>query len=291
MSESWTIKRLLEWTTEHLKKHDRSSPRLDAEILLASALSCQRIELYTNFETEPTEDQKATYRDYVKRRAAGEPVAYLVGFKEFYSLKFAVNSSTLIPRPETELLVVEALDWMKAEPKNPEPFVVCDVGTGSGAIAIAVAKHEPNCCITAVDISKNAIAVAMKNAEKHAVSDRVEFHVSDLLQNVAGPLDLVLSNPPYVSDSEYEHLDLEVKKYEPQTALVAGINGTEIVQRLIPQAFEKLRGGGAIFIEISPMIADRVAALFTDDRWDDVKIIKDLAELKRIVYARKKRSI
>ena len=285
MSESWTIKRLLEWTTEHLKKSGRSSPRLDAEILLSAALSCQRIELYTNFESEPTEEQKTVFRDYVKRRAAGEPVAYLVGFKEFYSLKFAVNRSTLIPRPETELLVVEALDWMKAENK---PVAVCDVGTGSGAIAVVVAKHEPNCRITAVDISEDAIAVAKENAEKHAVSDRVEFRVSDLLQNIAGPLDLVLSNPPYVSDSEYEQLDPELKNYEPRTALVAGINGTEIVERLIPQAYEKLQPCGAIFIEISPMIADKVAALFSDDQWSDVKIIKDLAELKRIVCAQKR---
>jgi len=289
--DSWTVKRLLEWTTDYLKKNGRQSPRLEAEILLAAALSCQRIELYTNFESEPPEDKRAVFRDYVKRRAAGEPVAYLVGHKEFYSLSFQVDRNTLIPRPETEQLVVESLDWIKArQTANPgfEPNI-CDVGTGSGVIAIAIAhslkKANRPGKITAVDLSEKALDIAKKNGEKHNVSDRIQWVVSDLLDNAAGPFDLIVSNPPYVSESEYERLDPEVKDYEPKTALLAGPKGTEIFQRLLPQAHARLNNGGLILCELSPMIAEAVISLYEEPQWKNIRLLKDLAGLHRIVTA------
>ncbi len=287
MSETWTVKRLLEWTTDFLKKQGRESARLDAEILLAAALGCQRIELYTNFETEPPEEKKTLFRDYVKRRAAGEPVAYLVGQKEFYSLAFKVDRSVLIPRPETELLVVEALDWIKKQAGRPESkngsLRICDMGTGSGAIAVAVAKHAANGRITAVDQSRTALALAAENTKKHQLESRIAFLESDLFGQVDEEFDLILSNPPYISRPEYEQLSPEVRDYEPRAALLAGEKGTETIERLLPQAAKRLRPGGAIMIEVSPMIADAVAGLFDGKTWTDVRIVKDLAGLKRIV--------
>ena len=287
MSETWTIKRLLEWTTDYLGKQGRNSARLEAEILLASALACQRIDLYTNFENEPTEEKRTLFRDYVKRRGANEPVAYIVGAREFYSLTFKVNRCVLIPRPETELLVVEALDWLKQNAKNcPQPRI-CDVGTGSGAIAVAIAKHFPNGQITAVDQSPEALALAAENAQKHNVGNRIVFCESNLLDAIDDTLDLIVSNPPYVSQAEYENLDAELKDYEPKLALLGGEKGTELIEKLIPQTQQRLRQDGAIFLEVSPMIADRVAELFDPQNWKNVYIIKDLANLKRIVRAEK----
>jgi release factor glutamine methyltransferase len=147
------VKRLLEWTTEHFKKHDSESPRLDAEILLAQVLGCKRIDLYVSFAKDPGEDERTRFREMVKRRAAGEPVAYLVGYKEFYSLSFEVTCDTLIPRPETEHLVVESLDLL-AKMGQRDDLSVCDIGTGNGAIAVAIAKNAPKCRVTAVDLSQ-----------------------------------------------------------------------------------------------------------------------------------------
>lgn len=290
MSETWTVKRLLEWTTDYLAKNGRSSPRLEAEILLAKSLACQRIELYTNFETEPTEPQRTAFREYVKRRAAGEPVAYLVGHKEFYSLAFQVDRSTLIPRPETEQLVVEAFDELKTR-QAPDPLI-CDVGTGSGAIAIALVvnmkKQKIPGRMIAVDLSGPALKIARKNGETHKVSDRIEWVESDLLEKITEPIDILVSNPPYVSASEYENLDAEVKNYEPQSALLAGEKGTEIIARLISQAADHLAPRGRILIELSPMIAGQTVPLFDTGIWNEIRLLKDFAGLNRIASAVKR---
>lgn len=287
--EQWTIKRLLEWTTDYFKKSGSDSPRLDAEILLAHALNCKRIDLYVDFAKEPTEAERTRFRESVKRRAAGEPVAYLVGHKEFYSLSFEVTRDTLIPRPETEHLVVETLDLLAKLGKQGE-LHVCDVGTGSGAIAVAVAKNAPKCRVSAVDISQAALEVAVRNAKKHDVADRITFVESDLLAEFPEtPLfDLVVSNPPYVSESEYEQLPADIKNYEPKLALVAAEDGTAIIRQLSEQACTRLREGGHFLVELSPMIAVRVAEMLRKQGWRDVRILKDAAGLDRIVAAKAK---
>ncbi len=284
-AETWTVKRLLEWTTDFLKKKGVDSARLEAEILLAAALNIQRIQLYTDFDKEPSEEKRTVFRDFVKRRGTGEPVAYLVGFKEFYSLPFKVDRRVLIPRPETEQLVLETLDYLKTLPPGSQPMV-CDVGTGSGIIGVTVAKHWPKTLgspqVVAVDMSSDALDVAAENAKKLGAA--VQFRQSDLLAAVDGPFDVIVSNPPYISASEFETLPNDVKNFEPKLALLAGPNGTEIVQRLIAEATPKLKKGGRMLLEISPMIADRVAAMFNTD-WTDVAVLIDLAGLKRIVAA------
>jgi release factor glutamine methyltransferase len=313
-SETWTVGRLLQWTADYLKGHGSESPRLDAEVLLAEALGCQRIELYTTFEEVPSDEKRTAFRDFVRRRAEGTPVAYLVGRREFYSLSFRVTADVLIPRPETELLVVAALDLAKGEGvrgqgseapvqgsttndqrgHRPSSVIthpsIADVGTGSGIIAVCLAKDLPGSHVTAIDISPAALAVARENAKHHKVADRIEFVAGDLFASVPADrqFDFVVSNPPYVTSAEMEKLAPDVKKFEPRTALVAGPKGTEVIERLIPQAAERLRPGGRLLMEISLTIHDAVCSLLKNSgRFELETTIKDLARLPRVVQARK----
>jgi release factor glutamine methyltransferase len=289
-SETWTIGRLLAWTTDYLAKNGADCPRLDAELLLARARGCQRIELYTAFEEEVAKDVRGEFRELVKKRAGGTPVAYLLGEKEFYSLSFRVTSDVLIPRPETEHLVVAALDRAKKTERDGHPLRVVDVGTGSGIIAVCLAKHLKLAEILGVDIGSSALEVAMENADIHGVSDRVKFIQSDLLRILpAEPtFDLILSNPPYVSEAEYAQLARDVREHEPYGALVGGPKGTELIAKLIPQSAERLVEGGWLIIEISPMILDDVRTLIeADGRFGEVEVIYDLSRHPRVVAAQR----
>ena len=311
-AETWTVGRLLKWTTDFLRKHESESPRLDAEVLLAHARDCQRIELYTAFEEEPPEEIKTRFRELVKKRSQGEPVAYLVGSKEFFSLNFAVTRDVLIPRPETEHLVVAVIDLAKqihhsrlpAEPSPEqagdavasstaaEPLRIIDLGTGSGCIAITLAKHIPGATITAVDRSPAALEIAQRNAQANGVAERIEFVQSDWFSSFAGATpprtwDIVVSNPPYISQSEYAKLAKGVREFEPVAALVSGPEGTEDIQRLAQQAPQYLKAGGYMLVEMSPMIADKVQAILNTAPWKYEKTIKDLAHHARITVARK----
>ncbi|MGA2621211.1 MAG: peptide chain release factor N(5)-glutamine methyltransferase [Thermoguttaceae bacterium] len=289
-SQPWTVGRLLQWTTDFLKSHGADCPRLDAEVLLAEALGCRRIELYTSFEDVPGDERRAAFRDLVRRRAEGAPVAYLVGRREFYSLEFKVGPGVLIPRPETELLVVALLDLVKGRPAEPPP-AIADVGTGSGVLAICAAKHLPAAKVTAIDSSPAALQIAAANAAGHKVAGQIEFLQGDLLAGIdpRRQFDFILSNPPYVSTAEYERLPRDVKDYEPRAALLAGPRGTEAIQRLVPQAAEHLAPGGHLLVEISPMIHDAaLAILAAEPRLEPAPTIKDLARLPRVVRARRK---
>ena len=311
MADPWTILRLLTWTTQFLKDRAAESPRLDAEILLAEARGCRRIDLYTAFDEVPADPIRTRFRELVRKRAEGMPVAYLVGRREFYSLSFRVTPDVLIPRPETELLVVRLLDLIAERARSPgaddlgevaahaaadspaptTPVHIADVGTGSGIVAICAAKRCPSCRVTAVDISLAALEVARGNAAQHGVAGQIEFLAGDLLAALPNEtkLDLVVSNPPYVSESEWEVLARDVRDFEPRGALVAGPRGTEVIARLVPQAAERLRQGGWLLTEISPMIEADVRRLIEDDtRFELVPTIKDLAGLARVVQARRK---
>jgi release factor glutamine methyltransferase len=293
-SEAWTILRMLQWTTEHLKKHGSTSPRLDAEVLFAHARQCQRIDLYAAFNEEPPEEVKAVFRDLVKRRASGEPVAYLVGKKEFFSLSFIVNQACLIPRNETEHIITECLDRIK---KSQGPLRIADVCTGSGCIAVTIAKEcqrlNVPVSLVATDLSPQALEVATQNIQLHGVQDSVELIQADLLGSIPdGSLDFVLSNPPYISEQEYVKLDMSVRNYEPKVALVAGNFGTQIIERLIGQAALKLKSQGWLIFEHSPMNAPQCADLLAqlptpNGPWDQTRTIKDLAGLSRITVARR----
>jgi release factor glutamine methyltransferase len=291
MSETWTIGRLLQWTTDYLREHGSDSPRLEAEVLLAHARSCKRVELYTSFG-EPADDALRTkFRELVKRRAEGVPFAYLVGHREFFSLDFRVTPDVLIPRPETELVVMTLLDLVKSRAPAAAPPEIADVGTGSGIIAICAARHVPQARVTAVDISPRALAIARENAERHGVAERIQFVESDLFAAVPEQqtFDFVASNPPYVARDEFHSLAPDVRLHEPEIALVAGSSGTEIIERLLPQAHARLRNGGALLLEISPMLQQQVETLIAaDGRWDLRPTVKDLAGRARVVQARRK---
>ncbi len=296
-TQVWTIGRLLEWTTDFLRKNGSESPRLDAEVLLAHARNCPRIQLYTSFSDEPLEAERTAFREMVRRRSEGTPVAYLVGHKEFFSLDFIVTSDCLIPRPETEHLVVAAIDWGKAFLKSrvdqATPLRIADICTGSGCVAISVAHHLANCEMSAVDICAKALAVATTNVAKHGMEGRISLWQGDLmdaLPNDGSNFDMILSNPPYVSEDEWKELAKDVRDHEPRLALLAGPAGMEISERLLQQATTRLNEGGVIMIESSPMLVPKLEQYLQDHRqWSMKPTLKDLQGHARIIIAERVR--
>jgi len=291
-AEPWTIQRLLVWTAGHFGKHGREMPRLAAEVLLSEALGCKRIDLYARFNDVPVEPQLVRYRDWVRRHAAGEPVAYLVGYRDFYSLRFAVNNHVLIPRPETEQLVLEAIGFCeKRLASHPDDKVrVLEIGTGSGCIAVTLAQQVKEIEIVAVDVSPEALVVARQNAETHQVADRIEFLESDLDARIEAnrQFDLIVSNPPYVGRNESGTLDESVRKHEPALALYGGDVGTEITGRIIELSSRRLAPGGVLIFETSPLVAAGCASLVRESgHFGEPGILKDLAKLDRIIRAGK----
>ena len=286
-SDAWTVRRILEWTIPHLKKHGSESARLDAEILLAQVRGCPRIQLYTNYDSPLTDEQRAAMRDLVQRRVAHEPVAYLVGHREFFSLDFRVTRDVLIPRPDTETLVVAAIEWLKG---RDAPRVL-DIGTGSGCIAITLAVNCPAATITAIDVSPAALAIAQDNAEKHKVVGRIRFEAGDLFGPLADAeqFDLIVSNPPYISSTEIETLMPDVRLHEPLTALDGGPDGLKVIRRLVADAPRHLVPGGLLLFEIDSEQADSATQwLAADGRYEDVTLLKDLAKKPRVVRAARK---
>ncbi|HJZ93309.1 MAG TPA: peptide chain release factor N(5)-glutamine methyltransferase [Gemmataceae bacterium] len=281
-TEAWTVRRLLEWTEDFLRKKGVEAPRLEAQILLAHALGCKKIDLYVRHEEEPPEDKRATFRDMIKKRAEGMPVAYLVGYRDFYSLDFAVTPAVLIPRPETETLVMEALRVVKA---IDAPRVL-DVGTGSGCIAVTIARQHKTARVTATDLSADALAVAGTNAQRHGVTDRVTFVQGDLFAPVSqGAFDLVVSNPPYIARAEFAALDAGVRDFEPRSALDGGIDGLDYYRRIANEVPRALRPGGTVLVEIGltqePAVRDLFAA-----QLEPGPTFKDRAGRPRVVSAR-----
>jgi release factor glutamine methyltransferase len=282
----WTVGRLLTWTTDWLAGKGSESPRLDAEVLLAHVRGCPRIALYTAFDDVVDEAGRTRFRGLVKRRGEGEPVAYLVGSREFFSLALAVSPAVLIPRPETEGLVVRAIDLCRLL-ESPR---IADVGTGSGAIAVALAKHLPKAHLVATDISADALAVAQANVTRHAFDSRIELVGCDLLDSpsAAGPFDCIVSNPPYVRADEFAGLPRDVRDHEPKSALVAGPTGVEVVERLVEAAESRLAKGGWLLVEIGPTtVAAAEGIIAGRPGLVPGPTLADMAGLPRIVQARK----
>jgi release factor glutamine methyltransferase len=270
---------------------------MNAELLIMFTLDCDRAYLYAHPERELTPDEMRRYDEAIDRRMTGVPAQYITGHQEFWGLDLIVSPAVLIPRPETEHVVETVLELARLSEGRPEsqqrrtgvsaPQVhIADVGTGSGAIAIALAKEFPSAEIHATDISLAALEVARANAARHELGSRIRFHEADLLEGLLnGQFDFVVSNPPYVGESEEEQVQLEVRKFEPRNAVFAGPTGLEVIERLIPQARAALRPGGWLVLEISGTIAERVQRLLSD--WTDVKITDDLQGIARVARARK----
>lgn len=276
-----TVGEALCWAAMHVRY---LNPRLGAEVLLAHVLNTARERLIAHPEQGLTAEEAGHYRELVERCAAGEPLYYLLGRREFYGLEFAVDARVLIPRPETEHVVEAALDWA-GRTGHAAPRAV-DVGTGSGAIAVTLAVKLPGAWVAATDVSAGALAVARANAVRHGVADRMAFVAADLLAPLAGPFDLIVANLPYVSCDEMGALDADanVVAHEPHVALDGGTDGLALLRRFLTQAPARLRPGGALFMEIGAGQAARVTALAAEAfPAAEVGTIRDYGGHRRVV--------
>jgi release factor glutamine methyltransferase len=270
------------------------SPRLNAELLLMFTLGCDRAYLYAHSERELTTDEQARYDQALGQRSRGVPTQYITGHQEFWGMDFIVTPAVLIPRPETEHVIETVLKLVHSgrsgagrAPSPANPIRIIDVGTGSGCIALALAKELPHAEIHATDISPDALEIAEANAARHQLASRIIFHDTDLLQGLESSFfDFVVSNPPYVGESEADQVQLEVRKFEPRNAIFAGPTGLEVIENLIPAARAALRPGGWLMMEISGTIAEGVKSLL--ESWDCVQIKNDLQGIPRVAIAQKK---
>ena len=289
-TEVWNVKRLLEWTSGFFSRKGLDSPRPSAEMLLGHVLGLERIKLYTNFDRVLLDDELARFRDLVRRAGENEPVQYLVGVAHFYSLELEVDKSVLIPRPDTETLVEAVLRTAKLEGKTSEPLRLLDLCTGSGAIALALAKNLPAATVLASDVSPGAASVAKKNAEKLGLSERVSVAEGDLFDAAEGaaPFDVVTCNPPYIPTKSLASLDANVRDHEPHLALDGGEDGLDLFRRLLAEAPAHLVDGGRLFAEMQfdqgPALRELAEA---SGAWTDVRIERDLAGHDRVIIATK----
>jgi release factor glutamine methyltransferase len=288
-AETWTIARLLEWTTKFLGDKGSESPRLDAQVLLAHALGCRRIDLYTRFDEVAADEPRKAFRELVRRRIEGCPVAYLVGHKEFYSLEFEVGPDVLIPRPDSECVVDECLRLIK-DLGLTEPRVL-DLGTGSGNLAVSVARYCKTAQVDAVDLSSEALAVAGRNAARHDVAGRVRFLPGDLYEPIPAEeiFDFILSNPPYIPRGDVPGLPCGVRDYEPHLALDGGLDGFAVFDRLLADSTAHLKPGGYLIVEIgSPQEQPARARIEAHGGYDLEKTVFDSSGHPRVLKARRR---
>lgn len=299
------LRTALQNAIEHLTACEVGSPQMNAEVLLMFTLGCDRAYFYAHPERELTPDEQARYESVVNERARGVPSQYITGHQEFWGMDFIVNPSVLIPRPETEHIVETVLELARAEESptlsqnarqgwatpSGSTLKIVDVGTGSGAIALALAKSLPHAEVLAVDVSAAALEVARANAVRLELAERVRFAESDVLDGVAcdGSFDFVVSNPPYVALSEADKVQDVVKKFEPKQAVFAGDDGMSVIRRLIPQAHAALREGGWLLMEIGFSMSRAVMALLGEG-WSDVRAVPDLAGIPRVIVGRKSKA-
>jgi release factor glutamine methyltransferase len=295
------LKQALTAAIDRLTANQVPSPRMNAELLLLFTLGCDRAYLYAHPERELTEGEQIRYDAALTERARGVPAQYITGHQEFWGMDLIVTPAVLIPRPETEHVIETVLELAGVEraggqacpersrrecPPHTISLRIADVGTGSGCIALALAKELPQAEIHAGDISTAALEIARANAARHQLDSRIQFHQADLLAGFEdSSLDFVVSNPPYVGESEADQVQLEVRKFEPRNAVFAGPAGLDVIARLIPQAHATLKPGGWLVMEISGTIAKGVCNLLTG--WEKVYITNDLQGIPRVVAARK----
>ncbi len=283
------MKTFLEWSTDRLTQAGIDSPRIEAEVLLAGALGFCREEIYRRPERILNEDEKSISRDFVDRRAHREPVAHILGYREFWSLDFKITSDVLIPRPETETLI-ETLLKLQAEVSPGQARRLLDIGTGSGIIAVVAVREIANCLVTATDLSPDALVVARANADAHGVTDKINFVQGDLF---AGPpeklYDFIVSNPPYIETKRLTDLMPDVRDFEPKTALDGGADGLDFYRRIISRASDYLKEGGGLVFEIGETQAEAVSRLLcAEDEYETLKVTQDYSGYDRVVSARKR---
>ncbi|MDE0297710.1 MAG: peptide chain release factor N(5)-glutamine methyltransferase [Candidatus Poribacteria bacterium] len=282
--KTWRVLDLIQWTTDYFKRHGIPSPRLDAELLLSHVLGTSRLQLYLRFEMPVFPEHLSTFRELIKKRTANVPVSYLTSRKEFFSLEFYVDSRVLIPRPETEVLVENVLQVQEA------PCQLIDIGTGSGAIAISLAANRPEWEILATDISAEALEVAQKNAVVHQCADRLTFQQGNLFEPLEtlpeSRFDWIVSNPPYVSTKEYPFLPPDVRDHEPETALLAGTDGLDVIVDILEGAPRFLKSGGRVGLEIGHNHCQDVLEIVqSNSAYSGCQVITDYSGIERVVIA------
>ncbi len=280
----WTIRNLMEWTEQHFQQKGLESPRLETQLLLSHALGCKKTALYTRWDEVVDEERRTRFRDLIKRRLDGSPIQHLIGYREFFLLDFEVTPDVLIPRPETELLVTEALNRLKG---LTAPRVL-DVGTGSGCIAVSIAQRAKSAQVVASDVSPKALDVARRNAKRHGVAERVRFVESNLFASFSSGdrFDLIVSNPPYVSSAEFAKLPPHVRDFEPRLALEAGPEGFDVYDRLIPAAANFLEPGGWLLLEIGFAQEDGVRQRLANAGFELGATVRDDQRHPRVMAAR-----
>nr|WP_162493601.1 peptide chain release factor N(5)-glutamine methyltransferase [Syntrophotalea acetylenivorans] len=280
LAEPWTVLKVLQWTAGYLQEQGIEGARLDAELLLTEVLQLDRVGLYVNYDRPLEATELAAYRQLVGRRARREPVAYILGRSEFWSLPLVVRPEVLIPRPDTEVLVEEALQRADSESR------ILDVGTGSGAIAIALAHELPGAQLVAIDLSDAALAVAKENARSNNVAERISFQQGDLQSLPTGPFELIVANPPYIPQGDLASLQPDVRDYEPHLALAGGSDGLDCYRILSAQSRQCLTAGGWMLLEVGVGQAQAVQQLLTQAGLVEVFCRNDYAGVARVVGGR-----
>ncbi|MEM7434102.1 MAG: peptide chain release factor N(5)-glutamine methyltransferase [Myxococcota bacterium] len=282
-SRTWTVRDVIQWSAGDFRTRDLDSPRLDAELLVAEALGTDRVGLYLDLDRPLDDTEKAAVRALVLRRREREPVAYILGYRDFFGHRFGVNEAVLIPRPDTETLVERALACIPED----EPLRVLDVGTGSGAVALSVAAARPKASVTATDVSPAALAVAIANAQSLGLTANVDFREADIVDDLP-PFDVVVSNPPYVTREELAELEPEVRDHEPTLALVGGDDGLDVIRVLVDRVAAVTREGADLLVEVGVGQADRVIELASRIHpWASVASYPDLQGVDRVVHLRR----
>lgn len=284
--ETWTVQRILQWTTDYFQSRGFELPRLEAELLLAHARQCQRIRLYTDLDVELSTAERGRMREYVHRRAGHEPLAYITGTREFYGRTFHVGPGVLVPRPETETLIDVCLEYLPQDIASS----VCEVGFGSGCISVTLARQRPQLKLVATDISDAAHQFARQNCERHSVSDRICLESGSVFEPLKpeqhGSFSGIVSNPPYIRADEMAELPPDVAKHEPHEALLGGADGLDIVRTLITESNRWLQPGGWMALEVDPGQCDAVHQLMNDSGFDNVKVRQDVFGADRVVHGR-----
>lgn len=281
-----TIAEVLHEALTVLGEAGSPTPRLDAEVLLADCLQIDRLMFFTHPEQTVTPDAVTRFQARIARRIKGEPISYIVGMKEFWSSPFQITPAVLIPRPETEVLVEEALAVMSE--CTGKIWQVLDIGTGSGAIAVALAVERNDVRITATDLSREALNIAAANAKRNGVRDRIKFFQGNLFDSVTGQFDLIVSNPPYISRADFDLLPAGIRNFEPRGALLAGEEGTEVHRELIDRSAAFLRSGGWLLMEMGEDQGARLRTyLIEKGGYDTVGIRNDYGGAERVIKARR----
>ena len=283
------MKTFLDWSIDRLDRSGIRLPRLEAEVLLAGTLSLSREEIYRAPERVLSEAERSILQTCVERRLHREPMAYILGHREFWSLDFKVTPSVLVPRPETETLI-ESLLAMYAVTSVNGPVRILDIGTGSGIVAVVAAREIPESQVTATDFSSEALAVARENASAHGVFDQISFVQADLFLGAPEPpYDFIVSNPPYIETGCMHDLMPDIRDFEPRTALDGGIDGLDFYRRIVPDTLNHLKTGGGLILEIGETQAEAVSNLLhSEEGYESIKVTRDIGGYDRVVSARKR---